>query len=192
MSEFQFEDTDDILLDAEERMELAIQALKNDLAAFRTGRASPALVEHIPVTYYGVPTALNTLAVISVPEPRLITVKPFSPADIGAIQKAIQASDLGITPTNDGKVIRLAVPPLTEERRRDLARKVRDRTEEARVAARNVRRDANDSVKKLEKDKKISEDQMHGALDEVQEILKKIIERIDDVGRHKEAEIMEV
>jgi len=119
-------------------------------------------------------------------------LKPFSAGDIGIIKKAIQNSDLGITPTDDGKLIRLVVPALTEERRRDLAKQVSNRTEEARVAARNVRRDANDSIKKLEKDKKVSEDEMHGGLDEVQEMLNKVIERIDKVGRDKEAEIMEV
>lgn len=188
----QFDNTDDILLDADDRMDKAVDALKNDLVVIRTGRASPGLVEHLSVPYYGAPTPLIQLAVISVPEPRLITVKPFSAGDIGTIQKAIQNSDLGITPTNDGKIIRLAVPALTEERRRELARQVGHRTEDARVAARNVRRDANDSIKKLEKDKLISEDEMHGALDDVQELLNKIIERIDKIGRDKEAELMEV
>ncbi|HRX01946.1 MAG: ribosome recycling factor [Anaerolineae bacterium] len=188
----QFEDIDDIILDADERMDGAIDALKNDLMVIRTGRASPGLVEHLSVPYYGTPTYLIQLAVISVPEPRLITVKPFSAGDIGVIQKAIQNSDLGITPTNDGKVIRLAVPPLTEDRRRELARQVSHRTEEARVAARNVRRDANDSIKKLEKDKLISEDEMHRALDDVQEMLNKVVERIDKIGHDKEVELMEV
>lgn len=188
----QFDNTDDILLDADDRMDKAVDALKNDLVVIRTGRASPGLVEHLSVPYYGAPTPLIQLAVISVPEPRLITVKPFSAGDIGTIQKAIQNSDLGITPTNDGKIIRLAVPALTEERRRELARQVGHRTEDARVAARNVRRDANDSIKKLEKDKLISEDEMHGALDDVQDLLNKIIERIDKIGRDKEAELMEV
>lgn len=192
MSDHQFEDIDDILLDADDRMDKAVDAFRNDLVVIRTGRASPGLVEHLSVPYYGAPASLITLAVISVPEPRLITVKPFSPGDIGVIKKAIQNSDLGITPTDDGKLIRLVVPALTEERRRDLARQVSNRTEEARVAARNVRRDANDSIKKLEKDKKISEDEMHGGLDEVQEMLNKVIERIDKIGRDKEAEIMEV
>ena len=192
MSDHQFEDIDDILLDADDRMDKAVDAFKNDLLVIRTGRASPGLVEHLSVPYYGAPTSLITLAVISVPEPRLITVKPFSAGDIGIIKKAIQNSDLGITPTDDGKLIRLVVPALTDERRRDLAKQVSNRTEEARIAARNVRRDANDSIKKLEKDKKVSEDEMHGGLDEVQEMLNKVIERIDKVGRDKEAEIMEV
>lgn len=192
MSDHHFDNTDDILLDADDRMDKAVDALKNDLVVIRTGRASPGLVEHLSVPYYGAPTPLIQLAVISVPEPRLITIKPFNSGDIGIIQKAIQNSDLGITPTNDGKIIRLNVPALTEERRRDLARQVGTRTEEARVAARNVRRDANDSIKKLEKDKKISEDEMHGALDDVQEMLNSVIERIDKIGRDKEAEIMEV
>lgn len=192
MADHQFDNVDDILLDADDRMDKTVDALKNDLVVIRTGRASPGLVEHIPVVYYGAPTPLIQLAVISVPEPRLITVKPFSAGDIGAIQKALQNSDLGITPTNDGKVIRLVVPPLTEERRRDLAKQVSARAEEARVAARNIRRDANDAVKKLEKDKKISEDEMHGAFEDVQEMVNAVIVRIDKIGHDKEAEIMEV
>lgn len=183
---------DEILLDAEDRMEKTVVALQNDLKPIRTGRASPGLVEHISVDYYGMPTALNQLATISVPEPRLITVKPFSASDIGDIQKAIMKSELGITPTNDGKIIRLAVPPLTEERRRLLVRQVHSRVEEARVSARNIRRDANELLKDAEKDKVISEDDMYLAREEVQKLLDATIKQIDAVGAAKEVEIMEV
>lgn len=183
---------DDILLDAEDRMDKTVEALKHDLVTIRTGRASPALVEHIPVTYYGTPTPLQQLAVIGVPEPRLITIKPFSPSDIGAIEKAILGSNLGITPGNDGKIIRLVMPPLTEERRRDLVKLVHKRVEEARVSARNIRRDANELLKAAEKDKLISEDDHYEARDEVQKLLDATIKRVDEIGEAKEAEIMEV
>lgn len=183
---------DDILLDAEDRMDKTVEALKHDLLTIRTGRASPALVEHIPVPYYGTPTPLQQLAVIGVPEPRLITIKPFSPSDIGAIEKAILGSNLGITPGNDGKIIRLVMPPLTEERRRDLVKLVHKRVEEARVSARNIRRDANELLKAAEKDKLISEDDHYEARDEVQKLLDSTIKRVDEIGEVKEAEIMEV
>ncbi len=183
---------DEILLDAEDRMEKTIVALHNDLKPIRTGRASPALVEHIAIEYYGMPTAMNQLATVSVPEPRLITIKPFSAGDIGTIQKALMKSDLGITPTNDGKIIRLVVPPLTEERRRLLVKQVHGRVEEARVSARNIRREANDMLKDGEKDKLISEDDMYGAREEVQKLLDATIKQIDAIGAAKEVEIMEV
>jgi ribosome recycling factor len=183
---------DEILLETEDRMDKTIVALQNDLKPIRTGRASPALVEHIPVEYYGMPTAMNQLATISVPEPRLITVKPFSAGDIGDIQKAIMKSDLGITPTNDGKIIRLVVPALTEERRRALVKQVHGRVEEARVSARNIRRDANDLLKDAERDKAISEDDMYTAREEVQKLLDATIKHIDAIGAAKEVEIMEV
>lgn len=183
---------DDILLDAEDRMDKSIDALQADLRTIRTGRATPALVEHIPVTYYGMPTPLQQLAVIGVPEPRLITIRPFSAGDIGEIQKAILKSDLGITPNNDGKIIRLVLPPLTEERRRDLVKLVHKRLEEAKVSVRNIRRDANKLLEAAEKDKEISEDDLHAAREEIQELLDRYIERIDKIGQAKEAEIMEV
>lgn len=183
---------DDILLDAEDRMDKSIDALQADLRTIRTGRATPALVEHIPVTYYGMPTPLQQLAVIGIPEPRLITIRPFSAGDIGEIQKAILKSDLGITPTNDGKIIRLVLPPLTEERRRELVKLVHKRLEEAKVSVRNIRRDANKLLEAAEKDKEISEDDLHAAREEIQELLDRYIERIDKIGQAKEAEIMEV
>lgn len=183
---------EEIYLDADDRMEKSIKALQNDLRTIRTGRAAPALVEHIQVMYYGMPTPLQQLAVISVPEPRLITIRPFSAGDIGEIQKAILKSDLGITPTNDGKVIRLVLPVLTEERRRELVKQVHKRVEEGKVSLRNIRREANAALQKAEKDKEISEDDLEAALEDIQELLDKAIQRIDEIGRAKEAEIMEV
>lgn len=186
------EEIDDILLDAEDRMEKSIEALHHDLRIIRTGRATPALVEHIPVDYYSIPTPLKQLAVISIPEPRLITIRPFSAGDMGIIEKGILRSDLGITPNNDGKIIRLVIPALTEERRRDLAKQVHKRVEEARVSVRNIRRDANDLLRAAEKKKLVSEDDMYTALDEVQELADKMIEQVGKIGQVKEAEIMEV
>lgn len=183
---------DEILGDAKARMNKSVEALYQDLRTIRTGRASPALVEHIPVTYFGTPTPLRQLAVIGVPEPRLIQIRPFSAGDIGDIQRAIMSSDLGITPVNDGKIIRLVIPPLTEERRRDLVRQVGKRVEEARVSVRNIRREANDMLKEAEKEKLISEDEMHRGFDQVQDLVDSMIERIDQIGKDKEAEIMEV
>lgn len=181
-----------ILVDAEERMDKSIEALKNDLRTVRTGRATPALVEHIPVIYFDMPTPLQQLAVIGVPEPRLITIRPFSAGDIGIIEKALLRSDLGITPTNDGKIIRLAIPQLTEERRRDLSKQVSKRVEEGRISVRNIRRDANKDLETSEKDKEISEDEYHRALDQVQELVDAKIKEIDQIGEAKEAEIMEI
>lgn len=183
---------DEILADAEVRMNKAIEALRHDLRGIRTGRATPALVEHIPVDYYGVPTPLQQLAVIGIPEPRLITIRPFNPGDIGEIQKAILRSDLGITPSNDGKIIRLVIPPLTEERRRELVRQVARRVEEARVAVRNIRRDANEMLRDAEKEKLVTEDDFYRGRDKVQELVDKMIERIDEIGKEKEAEILEI
>src|SRR5512142_2265439 len=151
----------DVLKDADDRMEKAIESLQADLRAIRTGRASPALVDRLPVEYYGSPTPLFQLAGISVPEPRLLVIRPYNPKDIGMISKAIQSSDVGLTPTNDGQVIRLVVPQLTEERRRDLTRQVDRRVEEGRVAIRNVRRDAIDMMRDLEKEKMIDEDELY-------------------------------
>ncbi|NOX63500.1 MAG: ribosome recycling factor [Chloroflexi bacterium] len=183
---------DDVLQEASERMEGAVKALKRDLAAIRTGRASPALLDHVEVDYYGVPTAINQLAVVTVPEPRLIAIRPFSPSDIGLISKAIQKSDLGLTPNNDGKIIRLTIPQLTEERRRDLSRQVGRRVEEARVAVRNVRRDAISDLREFEKEGFITEDDLHRGMEKVQELTDDFIKRIDQIGEAKIAEIMEV
>jgi ribosome recycling factor len=181
----------DILHDARERMEKTIDALQSDLRAIRTGRASPALVEHVMVEYYGTPTALNQLAGVTVPEPRLLMIRPWDRNTLGAIEKAILKSDLGLTPNNDGQVIRLMIPQLTEERRRELNKQVARRVEEARVSARNIRRDAIDMLRDAEKEKLIDEDDLHKGQEQVQELTDKYIKQIDEVGKAKEAEILE-
>ncbi len=181
----------DILHDARERMEKTIDALQSDLRAIRTGRASPALVEHVMVEYYGTPTALNQLAGVTVPEPRLLMIRPWDRNTLGTIEKAILKSDLGLTPNNDGQVIRLIIPQLTEERRRDLNKLVSRRVEEARVSARNIRRDAIEMLRDAEKEKMIDEDDLRKGQEQVQELTDKFIKQIDEVGKAKEAEILE-
>jgi ribosome recycling factor len=174
------------------RMKHTIQALEEDLSAIRTGRASPALVEHLSVDYYGAPTPLMQLASISVPEPRVLMIKPFDPSTMKTIEKAILASELGLTPNNDGKVIRLNLPVLTEQRRKELVKVVHSRLEEARVSSRNIRRDALKDLRDFEKEKLISEDDLKHGEDELQKLTDKIIQNIDTVGLKKEKEIMEV
>lgn len=178
--------------EAETRMKGALQTLDADLSGIRTGRASPALVERLHVEYYGAPTPLVQLANISVPEPRALLIRPFDATSLKAIEKSILASDLGLTPNNDGKVIRLNLPPLTEERRRDLAKLVHSRLEDSRVAVRNIRRDLIKDLREFEKEKLISEDDLKRAEDELQKLTDKFIEQIDATGSHKEQEIMEV
>jgi ribosome recycling factor len=170
----------------------AIQVLHDDLAGIRTGRASPALVERLPIEYYGTPTPLQQLASISVPEPRTLTIKPFDGSTLKTIEKAIQASDLGLNPNNDGKVIHLNLPPLTEERRRDLVKHVHHRLEESRIAVRNIRRDAHNDMRDFEKEKLISEDDLERGEADLQKLTDKYIEEIGEQGKKKEAEIMEV
>jgi ribosome recycling factor len=182
----------DILTDAEHRMRSALQVLHDDLGGIRTGRASPALVERLPIEYYGTPTPLQQLASISVPEPRTLTIKPFDGTTLKAIEKAIQASDLGLNPNNDGKVIHLNLPLLTEERRRDLVKHVHHRLEEARIAIRNIRRDAHNDLRDFEKEKLISEDDLERGETDLQKLTDKFIEEIGEQGKKKEAEIMEV
>jgi len=182
----------DILKEAEGRMKGAIQSLESDLAVIRTGRASPALVEKLSVDYYDSPTPLMQLATISVPEPRSLLIKPFDPSTVKTIEKAILASDLGLTPNNDGKSIRLNLPPLTEERRRDLVKIVHGRLEEARIAVRNVRRDTQNDMRDFEKEKMISEDELKGGEDDLQKLTDRFIEEIGKHGQEKENEIMEV
>lgn len=182
----------DILSSAETRMRGAIQVLHDDLAAIRTGRASPGLVEKMQIEYYGTPTALMQLASISVPEPRTLTIKPFDPATLKVIEKAIQASDLGLNPNNDGKVIHLNLPPLTEDRRRDLVKHVNHRLEESRIAIRNIRRDTHNDLRDFEKEKLISEDELARGEDDLQKLTDRFIEEIAKLGQKKEAEIMEV
>ncbi len=181
---------EEILQDAKERMDKAIQVLQQDLRTIRTGRASPALVERIPVDYYGVPTPLMQIAAISVPEAQMLLIRPYSPQDIPAIERAIAASDLGLTPNNDGQQIRLIFPALTEERRRELVKLVAKRAEEARVAIRNVRRDAIGDLRSFQKEGLISEDELHRALDRVQELTDDHIQQVDQVAKAKETEIM--
>ncbi|HSK88646.1 MAG TPA: ribosome recycling factor [Anaerolineales bacterium] len=182
----------DLLKDAEARMRSAIQVLHDDLAAIRTGRASPSLVERLPIEYYGAPTPLMQLASISVPEPRTLTIKPFDGTTLKAIEKAIQTSDLGLNPNNDGKVIHLNLPPLNEERRRDLVKHVHHRLEEARVAVRNIRRDSHNDMRDFEKEKLISEDDLERGEAELQKLTDRYIEEVAEQGKKKEVEIMEV
>ena len=182
----------DVYAEAKTRMKGAVQALEEDLAAVRTGRASPALVEKLQVEYYGVLTPLIRLASIGVPEPRSLLIRPYDASTLKAIEKAILASDLGLTPNNDGKAIRLNLPPLTEERRRDLVKIVRNRLEEARIAVRNVRRDSIKDLREFESEKLISEDELKRGEDEVQKLTDKVIEEINSIGADKEKEIMEV
>ena len=182
----------DILKDAEGRMRAAIQVLNDDLGAIRTGRASPALVERLPIEYYGSPTPLLQLATITVPEPRSLLIKPFDPSTLKEIERAIQASDLGLTPNSDGKSIHLNLPALTEERRRDLVKLVHHRLEEARVAVRNVRRDSHNDMRDFEKEKLISEDDLKRGEDDLQKLTDRFIEDINGHGQAKEKEIMEV
>jgi ribosome recycling factor len=182
----------EVYKEAEARMGGAIQSLEEDLAGIRTGRAHPALVEKLQVEYYGVPTPLIQLASISVPEPRSLLIRPFDGSTLRAVERAIQSSDLGLTPNNDGKSIRLNLPPLTEERRRDLVKLVHNRLEEARVATRNVRRDSIKDLREFEQEKMISEDEQRRGEEELQKITDRFIEEINQVGERKEKEILEV
>lgn len=182
----------DILKSSRERMNSSVQALRDDLAAVRTGRASPALVEKLLVEYYGQPTPLIQLASISVPEPRQLLIKPFDPGSLKDIERAILTSDLGLTPGNDGKLIRLNLPQLTEERRKELVKMVHARREEAHVAVRNIRRDAIKDLRDLKEEKEISEDDLTRGEEEVQKLTDEIIRQIDALGAQKEKEVMEV
>lgn len=182
----------DALSEAEDRMKGAITALGNDLATVRTGRASPALVERLDVAYYGTPTPLQQLATISAPEPRLLTIKPFDPSSLKDIERAILASDLGLTPNNDGKIIRLSIPALNEERRRQLTKVVHHRLEDARVAVRNIRRAVHDDLREFQKEKLITEDELERGETDLQKLTDRYVEKVDDLGRRKEAEIMEI
>ncbi len=182
----------DLLKDAEHRMQGAIKNLSDDLAAIRTGRANPALVERLIVNYYDTPTQLMQLATISVPEPRSLMIKPFDVTTVKEIEKAIQSSDLGLNPNSDGKVIHLNLPPLTEERRRELVKLVHARLEESRVAVRNIRRDSHNDIRDFEKEKLISEDDLKKGEEDLQKLTDKFIEEVTELGRKKEAEIMEL
>lgn len=182
---------DDILLDAEERMSKSVDAFGNDLIKIRTGRATPGLVDGIKVEYYGSEVPLKQVATISIPDPRTIAIQPWEKNLTPIIEKAILKSDIGITPNNDGNFVRLNIPDLTGERRKDLVRMVKKIAEEFRVAVRNVRRDANDQLKKAEKASDISEDDLKRSLDQVQELTNEYIEKVDKLLQKKEEEIME-
>lgn len=184
--------TKEVIKDAEERMKKAVDVYRQDLAGMRAGRATPALLDKIRVDAYGSPVPVNNVATIEVPDPRTLVIKPWDRSLIKAIEKAINASDLGLNPNNDGVVIRLNIPQMTEERRKDLVKVVHKRTEEQRVAIRNIRRDANDQIKKLEKEKTISEDESKRAQDEVQKLTDKYIKESEQIMAAKEKEIMEV
>jgi ribosome recycling factor len=184
--------TESAMKDAAHKMEQTVAHLKEELAGIRTGRATPAVLHRIVVEYYGTPVPLNQLASTSVPEPRLLQIAPFDKNAISSIEKAIQSSDLGITPSNDGNVIRLAFPPLTEERRRELVKQVHARAEEGRVAVRNVRRHAKDEMEKLEREGAISEDDLVRAEKELQKLTDRSVAEIDEIQGHKEQELMEV
>jgi ribosome recycling factor len=183
---------DDVLHEATERMNKTIESLRHDFMTIRTGRATPALVDGIKVDYYGVPTPLQQLATISIPEAQQILIKPYSKGDMHMIEKAIATSDLGLTPNNDGQAIRLNIPSLNEERRRELTKVVNKRTEEARVAVRNIRRDAIHDLKEFEKEHLISEDDLELGEKRVQEKTDAMIKRVDELAREKDVEIMTV
>lgn len=182
----------DILTTLNDKMAKSVEALKNDLGSIRAGRANPAILNKIMVDYYGTPTPLNQVANISAPEPRLITVQPWEKTMVKAVEKAIMTSDLGMNPNSDGVVIRLNVPQLTEERRKDLVKQVGKKAEEYRVTLRNMRRDANDAVKKLEKAKEITEDESKKAVDDIQKATDKKMKDLETIVANKEKEVMEV
>lgn len=182
----------DALTEAEAKMKSALTALEDNLATIRTGRASPALVERLQVEYYGSPTQLQQLATITVPEPRQLMIKPFDQASLRDIERAIQASELGLNPANDGKVIRLNLPPLTEERRRDLVKVVHHRAEEARVSVRNIRRHTHDDLREFEKEKMISEDELKKGEADLQKLTDKYVGKVDELSQRKEMEIKEI
>lgn len=181
-----------VLDETKEGMKKAIKALNDDLAVIRTGRASSSLVDKLQVEYYGVSTPLIQLALISVPEPQLIAIRPYDPASIKDIERAILKSDLGINPNNDGKIIRLPIPALTEDRRKELAKQVHKRIEEAKVSVRNQRRDGIELLKMYKDEKDISEDEFHKGKDEVQKLTDEFIGKVDEIGKAKENEIMSI
>lgn len=182
----------EIMASHEERMRKAIDMLRKDYSTLRAGRATPALLDKITVEYYGTPTPINQVGNISIPEPRMIVIQPWEKKLLSLIEKAIMKSDLGLTPTSDGSVIRLVIPQLTQQRRTELVKVVHKKAEDCRVAIRNLRRDANDALKKQEKDKAISEDEAKKALDDIQKLTDKFIKDVEQVMAAKEKEIMEV
>ncbi len=183
---------DDVFNNAKDRMTKAVEALRRELATVRTGRAHPGLVEHLRVDYYGVPTPLNQLATISVPDPRLLTIQPWDRQAMGAIEKAILKSDLSLTPTNDGIIIRLSIPQLTEERRRELAKSVHKKVEEGRVEIRNIRRDGHEELRRLQREKLVSEDDQFRGQEKLQKLTDEFVQQVERVGEEKEAELLAV
>ncbi len=181
----------ELLGETKDRMEKAIQALEAKLRTIRTGRASPALVEQVMVDYYGTPTPLQQLAVISAPEPQLLTIRPYDPGSLGDIERGILKSELGLTPSNDGKLIRLPIPRLTEERRQEMAKMVRQRVEEGKIALRNIRREALDDLRDFEKEKLVPEDEFYTAKDDLQELTDEYGEKMDEISERKQREILE-
>jgi len=186
------ETLDDVLLESDDKMTKAVEHLHHELSSLRTGKASPSLVDHIQVEYYGASTRLRDIAGISTPEPRLIVIKPHDPTSFQAIEKAILAANIGVTPMSDGRVIRIPIPELSEERRKDLLKVGKRMAEEARVATRNIRRDANEAIKNLQKNSKITEDQRDESTEEIQKYTDTNIKKIDDLLAAKEKEIMAV
>ena len=183
---------DETLLDAEERMEKAVAVAKDELSAVRTGRANPAMFSRIHVDYYGSPTPINQLASISVPEARMVIIKPYDAGQLGAVEKAIRNSDLGVNPSNDGTIIRVVIPQLSEERRREMVKVAKHKGEEARVSIRNIRRKANDELHRISKDGEAGEDEAVRAEKELQHITDKYVAQVDELVKHKEAELLEV
>ena len=182
----------DVVKEARPRMETVIEDVRRKLATVRTGRAAVSLLDTVMVEYYGTPTPLNQMASVHVPEPQMLTVQPWDQTQLGAIEKAIRAADLGLNPSNDGKLVRIPIPPLTEERRKQLAKQVHEIAEDHRTAVRNIRRDANDRLKKMLKDKAISEDNERDGLEEVQKLTNTYIGKIDELAKSKEQEILSV
>lgn len=186
------ESLDDVLLESEDKMKKAVEFLQQEFTGLRTGKASPSLVENVTVDYYGTSTRLRELAGISTPEPRMIVINPFDPSSLPAIEKAILAANIGVTPMNDGRVIRVPIPELSEERRKELLKVAKRMAEDQRIAIRNVRRDANDTIKNLQKDSTISEDERDAALDDIQKFTDDGIKKIDQMLSDKEQDVMEV
>ncbi|MFP4321050.1 MAG: ribosome recycling factor [Anaerolineales bacterium] len=181
----------DILSEAESKMKSTLHVLEEDLSKIRTGRASPGLVEKMPIEYYGTPTPLNQLANISVPDAHTIAIRPYDQSTLANIERAIQASDIGLSPNNDGQIIRLNIPPLTQERRKEIVKQVHKRIEEARVSVRNIRRSAIDTIREFEKEKEFTEDESHAGQDDVQKLTDKYIEKVEEASKQKEKEIMD-
>ena len=182
----------DVIKETRQRMETVIDDYRRKIAAVRTGRAAVSILDNVMVEYYGTPTPLNQMASVHVPEPQLLTVQPWDQTQVGPIEKAIRAADLGLNPSNDGKLVRVPIPPLTEERRRQLAKQLHDVAEDHRTACRNIRRDGNERLKKMLKDKQISEDAERDALQEIQKLTDTYISKIDELLKSKEQEITNV